>query len=386
MFSPLFVLIAIQVLLKGRSFLHIASAGFFCALASYFTQQRGLIAVASIGAFIIADNYYRGWRWKTAAAESATLVVGFTTSLAALCAYFVATAGFDTFVNSTLVYPSLYYQFNEQNNYGVFLVNLQSALNAGGPGQMLAILPALFYSFAVPLSIIIFAVVFFLKRKAHDWEFWRGPVLIAMVAGFAVFSMTNPSYLRFYQISAPCLVLVGWLLHYFGFSARRERLVFALTGLLLLFCAFQAYRIQTNWDYIEIDAPRGKVYALNSDQIHRYLWLQQHTTPGDAVFEVYEPLVYFLLDLRNPTRYTQIFPTDYTRPEFVAGAVEDLKKDPPRYILWDNSYNKPDSERVPGDHLGPLADYLQGEYEPTGPVYYVNPAQPPIQIWVRKGN
>ena len=382
-FSPLFVLIAVYILLRGRTLTHLAAAGFFCALASYFTQQRGLVAVGSIGLFLLLDNYKRGWQWPAVIKESAALGGSFVISLAAMLAYFIVTAGWDNFVNATLVYPGLYYHFHEQNNPGVFLINFQKAWALPGISGKIAFLPALFYGFAVPLAVVAFLITYFRRRKLHDWEFWRGPVLVAFVTGFAVLSTTNPSFLRYYHMSAPSLILIGWMLHYYDvFGERRRQLITAAAAVLLLFAAFQAYRIQTNWDYLEIDAPRGKVYAINMDQIHRYHWLQERTRPGDPVFEVYEPFVYFLLGLRNPAGYTQIVPSDYTRPEFVQGALTDMRSDPPKFIIWNNNYNKLDAERDPGDHTGPLAEWVQSEYRPSSPVY--NIAEQPIQIWERK--
>jgi len=382
-FSSLFVLLAILVLLKGQSLGRLAAAGGLCALASYFTQQRGFVALAAIAVFIFIDNCYRGWKWPRAIAELGVLSSAFLFLLAALCSYFIVTSGLEVFIYDTLVYPALYYRFHEQNNYGAFLIYLQQAFDQTGPGWAFAIIPSLFYAFGVPLSAIVFAVVFWRERKFHNWDYWRAPVLIALVAGFSIAATTNPNYSRYYLLSAPSLVLLAWLLARFDlFGKHKHRVVTGLTAALLLFGAFQCYRIQTNWDYLEIDAPRGKVYALNTDQMHVYPWLLEHTEPREPVFEVYDPFIYFLLDLRNPARIGQLFPSDLTRPEFVTGTVEDLKRDPPRYILWNNSYTKPDTEREPGDHIGPLADYLQAEYAPASPVY--KSGETSVQIWERK--
>ena len=382
-FSPLLVLFAVWILLKGRGYFHLAVAGLFCALASYFTQQRGLIAVTAVILFLIVDNYALGWKWKRFLTESLAVCSGFAITLIISCGYFIATAGFETFVWSTLIYPSTYYHFNEQNNPGVFLINLGKAFSGTGIGHTLAILPSLFYASIVPLSIVVFLSVFWRNRLKHDWDFWRGPMLVAIVGGSLVLGTTAPSYLRFFHISALPLILLCWMFHYYAvFEKRQKFLVTVVTAGLLVIAVLQAYRIQTHWDYIDIDSPRGKLYAVKDGQIGRYLWLKDHTVPGDYVFEVYEPFVYFPLGLRNPSRFTQIFPTDYTRPEFVTGAVHDLTKNPPKYILWDNSYNMPDEQRIPGDHTGPLADFVQLQYAPIGEVYEIDGH--PIQIWEKK--
>ena len=106
--------------------------------------------------------------------------------------------------------------------------------------------------------------------------------------------------------------------------------------------------------------------------------------PGDHVLEVYPPDVYFLLGLRSASRYAQFLPTDYTRPEFVNAAVDDLNQTRPRYILWNNSYIKPEDRRDPGDHLGKLADLVTREYMPSGPTYELGGQ--PMQIWERRSD
>ncbi len=381
MFSPLFVLCAVWILLKGRSYLHLAVAGLFCALASYFTQQRGVVAVAALILFIFVDNYSLGWQLKRFFKETLVILMSFAITLLVICSYFIATAGFSTFIWSTLIYPATYYHFHEQNNPGVFFINLGKAFadTGAGIGPLFIIVPILFYSF-LPLSIIAFFIVFWRNRRKHDWEFWRGPVLVAVVGAFLVLSTTAPSYSRLFHISAPPLILLFWMLGYFALFRNSQRsLATVVAAGLIVFSMLQAYRIQTHWDYLEIDGPRGKVYAPRDEPTERYLWLKDHTKPGDYVFEVYEPFVYFPLGLHNPSRFTQIVPTEYTRPEFVSGTIEDLQKNKTKYILWDNTYNKPEEERALGDHTGPLADFVQMQYSPIGKIYKIDGH--PIQIW-----
>lgn len=381
-FSPLFVLGALLVLFKGRTPAHIFFAGILCALASFFTQQRGLVAAAAFCVFLLIDSFKLGSRCTAAIRDVVIFASGFVLSLFAMLGYFIYTAGWEIFIYSTLIYPSLFYHFHEQNNPGVFVTNFAGIFSMPGYWSRSIILPALFYGFAVPLSVIAFLITYLRFRKDYDWKFWRLPVMTAAVAGLSVLTTTNPSFLRYYHISAPALLLFAWLFWHFGVLRERKWIASAFAVILLIFAAVQAVRIQTNWDYVQIDAPRGRVYSTNIGQIHRYLWLLERTRPGDKVFEVYEPSVYFLLGLKNPTGYTQLYPSDYTRPEFVANALAQLRSDPPKFILWNNSYNKPDSERSSGDHLGPMAKWVQDEYRPASPIY--NISEQPIQIWERK--
>ena len=48
MFSPLFALLAVFFLLEKRTYGRIAAAGLSCAISSFFTQQRGVLAAIAI--------------------------------------------------------------------------------------------------------------------------------------------------------------------------------------------------------------------------------------------------------------------------------------------------------------------------------------------------
>lgn len=77
--------------------------------------------------------------------------------------------------------------------------------------------------------------------------------------------------------------------------------------------------------------------------------------------------------------YGQIWDTDYTRPEHVSESIDGLKANPPRYILWNNDYNKPLESRAKGDHIGPLSDYLLQHYRPAGKMVTIPEGR--IQVW-----
>src|SRR5205809_840756 len=54
-FSPVFILIAIWLLLKGKGLRNLALAGGSLAVASFFTQQRGFVVLAAILAFLLIE-------------------------------------------------------------------------------------------------------------------------------------------------------------------------------------------------------------------------------------------------------------------------------------------------------------------------------------------
>ena len=182
----------------------------------------------------------------------------------------------------------------------------------------------------------------------------------------------------------PGLVVLIWLSDYARERFARSMIYIAPTAatLLILFGATQAFRVQSA-EYGIIDTPSGTLaYYPGAIIENRYRWLIERTKPGDYVFEVYVPYIYFPLHLKNPTAYAQIWDSDYTRPEHVARTIDQLRQNPPRFILWDNNYNKPAEARAAGDHLEPLYQFLIANYRPTEAE--VDNGDRYIQIWERK--
>ncbi len=380
--SPIFVWAALLLLLKARTPIFLAIAGSLCAASAFFTQQRGLVAVAAIVVFVAVDNYSRSASFKKTVKDVAIIGTSFGLTLAALCSYFIVTVGLGNFLASTLEYPSKYYHYDPSNNPGVFLRHLRYAFSS--EAMTLEFVPALFYAFGVPLALITFFAVFLHYRKQHDWEFWRVPMLVAILGLFLVLSTTAPSQVRYFPIAIPSLVLMFWLVDFSGVLKRYQLLLVRAACLCLIAVSvFFVIKVQRRADYKELTTARGTVIYAQSDAMERYSFLNEHTKPGDFVFETPFPYVYFMLDLRNASRFSQFVPSEYTRPEQVSASVNDLETTRPRYILWSSKNNKPDAERQKGDNLGPLSNYILETYVPVDMTDRTD--KPSIEIWQRKG-
>lgn len=109
-FSPIFAMLAVYVLLKGRGYKRIVLAGALCGVASFFTQQRGLLSIAGIAAFLIVE----GFSQRASAGEIAKKIVAagaaYATTLAVLIAPFIVAAGPEKFFKYTLFFVSSYLQ------------------------------------------------------------------------------------------------------------------------------------------------------------------------------------------------------------------------------------------------------------------------------------
>jgi hypothetical protein len=378
MLSPIFVLIALWLLVKGTNRRNLVLAGCSLGAASFFTQQRGFIVLAAILVFLLLDKIYRGGKWTDLLRSSAAICASFAVTLIALCLYFVIAAGPENFFYATVVYPFKYYGYGHPNQFGIYFIGFEKALKISSASDVLALIPVILHCVVLPFACLALVLVYFRKRRGIDWDEWRGTVLIALTGFFLTITTTAPDMFRLFPISPLALIVSVWLFYKFGPSIEiKRRLSFAVIALFLMLGAFQAVRVQTNWKVLHLDLPVGRLALVASKQAERYQWLAGNTSPGDYFFEVYEPFVYFPLRLKNPTKVGQFWPSEYTRPEQVAEAIRDLAEKRPRFILWDNSYFE--TPRSAGDNLGPLADFVLANYAPIGEVYDVGGK--PVQFW-----
>ncbi|HUB79303.1 MAG TPA: hypothetical protein VMB03_10925 [Bryobacteraceae bacterium] len=95
--------------------------------------------------------------------------------------------------------------------------------------------------------------------------------------------------------------------------------------------------------------------------------LENLVQPGDTLFSFpYLPSAYFYLDARNPSRYTFLQPGMMNR-EDERRAVEELKADPPRWVLYENFpaeavfriWPESDPARIP---MAALNGYIRQHY------------------------
>ena len=247
MFSPVFLMLAIWILLRRNDLKHHLLAGTVCAIASFFTQQRGVYAVVALAVFLVADGLNSGKKFREIAGSIGVVSASFLVVLILLCSYFIFVAGPDTFFAATLEYPAKYYHYAVYNNFGILALDLKSTLQVVDLSTAFSAAASLFYLFGLPLSYVVFWVLFLFKRKQHDWQYWRGIVLVALVGSVLTFTITAPNTSRLFQVAMPGLIIFVWLFAYVkeqcGFAAKA---LAAAIACFVLLSTIQAIRVQTN--------------------------------------------------------------------------------------------------------------------------------------------
>jgi len=117
---------------------------------------------------------------------------------------------------------------------------------------------------------------------------------------------------------------------------------------------------QRLFDVLELRA--GKT-ALSAERYEQFSWRMHHTKPGDYLFQISWPNVYFPLDLRSPTFVDWLWINEVTRPEWADLTVRQLEDKQVKYVLCSPWLSWPVDPTHPWqDHLGPFRDYLRSHY------------------------
>ena len=352
-FSMLAVIGAMALLIEDRSVSRLAWAGVLCAIASFFTPQRGFGEVVAIGVFLWWEERRRprGGRWllKSEAALGATFLAG----TALLNLYFIWKAGLRLYVWSTIEFPLKYYPAeSELNSFHLSMFRpewMGHSHLVPDPGWL--IVHAL-----VPLIYLFFFVHCWRasqKSKELPWD----RLMLVSLTGFSLFLgiAQAPLAWRMFIISLPAMIVFAWYLSFAGTWRA-----FCRCGLWLGAAAamlFIAWNQQTQW-HASVEMPTGRVALFVPAEYQLANWLVAHTHPGDRFFDC-SGKAYFILGLQSPARISFLSGTDYMRPEQVQDLVEKLESNRVRVVLWCTDLDTP---KHADDHLAPLRDYLRSHY------------------------
>jgi len=357
MFSPVFGCLAVLVLLKGRTLPRVALAGFFCALSSFFTQQRGVLALGAVGLFIIYELGFRERKWTKMFSYGCVLAGTFAISLSLMVLPFVVMAGPRTFYECTIEFLAHYAQDPDTNSVQTYWGTIAKLRTFG----YLITAVALFYYLLIPLVYLATITGLWWRRRIGNSKNESSVLLICLLGACFSIGTFAPNAGRLFQIAVPAIVLFCWLV--FALAPRSDSAVKLVLAGLVMFGGFQVFRLQTTWDAQLLDTPSGRLAFLSPIYLERYAWLSEHARPDDYVYETYNSHVNFPLGLRNPSRMSILLNTGYTTHEQVLQAIDDLKSKNARYIIWDGAWT-PEMQTLGDDEkLKPFYKFMTENYE-----------------------
>jgi hypothetical protein len=351
-FSTIALMAAVLVLLHGDSFRNIAAVGLLCGIAGWYTQTKGVAAVAGFVTYLLL----KGRRESTPARDrwlKCILLSGLALTVFAVGnLYFVRAAGLSRWFYCLVVYPLRYYPSVRLNNWRVYGYGFKFGLGT---------IPFLFVHLTVPLVYVICIVVMLRRSKNEPGEAWD-KIGLLLVAGLAMFLAiaSSPGWKRLATSSPPAVILLTWLLN----RSRRimAKLEIGLGAAAIVLALAGVARIQTRRTTF-LDLPIGRTAFVDFARYEEYRYAMEHTCRGQLMFGP-SPIL-FALQVQNPAPIDGFVPFDYTRPEQVTATIQALELNKvPMLMLHPSMFTDPASTPA-SDHLDPIRTYLAGHYRVT---------------------
>lgn len=392
LFSMVFVLAAAVVLMKGRTALTIGIAGFLCGLASFFVQPRGVLAVAGILVFLVWESWREGSGIRKLAENCAVLLGPFLLAIFVTNSYFLWNAGFDNFYFSLVTFARNNYQHDPLSNSAAFFADipeLSRMMETFSPlsaiSRYLRIAAPLLFFYFLPLGYFVLLVVRYFRKDLFESRKLEANLALLCAFGLPLIAgISAPSGFRFAHASMPALIIAVWLFSKIRYSRALGTVV--LCALVLIGAAYAIQRQMVEKHYL--DLPAGRSAFLSKPTYEKYKWVGENTRPGEIFYEPYHPGFYFPFHLENPTPMYLIRDSEYSPKFQIDGVLSSLEKDPPEIIIWPTKWSKQDEQRAPGDHLGPLWEFIVTNYAPERSFSMASDDTPytvgDVEVWRRK--
>jgi hypothetical protein len=360
-YSILAVIGAVTLLLPRRTPGRVAAAAIPCGLATFFTQLRGVTAVAGFLAFLVWDHRREGERTSALRRKCSLLIVTFLAFVVAAHAYFAWKAGVKLFLDSTVMFGLRYYPAHSyENTWRAYLFSPPALRPWYGWPWLLA-----YYlvHLLIPGVYLVFLVRYLRSAAAHPEYPWDRLMLVCLTGLFQFLGIAPaPSFFRLGLVSLPGWILLAWLLTVPGkVEHALACLAWAFVGLLLF---LEPIKVQRRAE-VCLQLPAGTA-AFRQGGFYEYelfKWLSEHTHPSDWFFQADWADTYVPLELQNPTPVPYVTNTDYTRPEQVQQVIRALDIRQVQLVVWGGAYMDIPRQVPPShDHLGPLRAYLRDHY------------------------
>jgi hypothetical protein len=347
---------AVALIIKRRSLGLIAGAGALCGLASFFSQNHGVSAVAGLSAFLVWEDWRERRGWRLTLRRQGILCGAFSLAVAAFHGYFVWKVGLQRYLYCLVVFGAKYYPADRPyNSIQSYMLEPPQFLHWYNlPWQVIW-----FFTHAlIPFVYMLFFIRLHRDAGLPVHEPWSRLMLINMMGLFLFLSVAPaPFYTRLCYVSLPALIIFVWFLNQSGrFGQVFRRLVWI--GSLAWMVGMVCHR-QEQWRGY-ITPPTGRTALLDRDEWEEYDWFSRYSRPSEYVLDC-GGKASFLYRLKGPSEAPFLSNTDYTRPEQVLRDVEGLEKYQAMTILcYDILGVGPALE--PDDHLGPLRAYIHTHF------------------------
>jgi hypothetical protein len=348
---------ASTVLLEERTPARLVVAGALVGVATFFTQSMALMTVG-FSLFLLWERGRTNETWNVLSKKAACFLAGFLATATVCLAYFVWTMGARKIFYFTVTFVARYYPADWFNNWRVYLTGRPQLHD----WTTWLDLPAfVLIHLIVPFVYVLFLVGYAVRSRGQQSDDLCRRLMLVNIAGLFLFLTvaSAPAYSRLYAVSPPALVILVWLLKSSPRFSQSLLRVAWITTLVMLMA--RPLVMQIRWKAY-LDLPTGRTAFYDPLLYEKCRWMSQRTRPFDYFFG--DHLLAFTLRLRNAGRVPFLRPTDYTRPEEVADAIQGIDKFQVRFVSWYIGLDREkDAARHPeGNHLAPMRLYLQEHY------------------------
>jgi hypothetical protein len=356
-FSSVANLLAILVLLTGRSYLRIVVAGCLIGVAAFCTQTAGVMGLIACLVGLCWEKRIGGISSRVLWSRLGMLLASTACSWLLLSWRFIAGAGLSNYWYSQVSYLPKSTAFPSG-----FLL----------PPFHLATYPRGWIALGDHIVVYVFIllvcpwVASLCWRRRPDTS--RNSVALVLLASLGILQtlevITMLNWNRMAAVAMPSAILFAWLI-----SRRHSASRPIAIGCWCVVCAIilvQAGATQFH-HYALVKLPTGSALFQN-DEAEEAEWLVEHTRPGDCCFEVADTRLYVPLGLRNPTTVDVLSAADWTLPRWVDESIAGLEACQVQYILWEPRAGIGTVEQrkqAPTDHLDPMRAYIQQDFKRT---------------------
>jgi hypothetical protein len=352
-FSTLAVMVAVTILIKGRTPQTIFAAGILLGLASFFTQTRGPAAGLGVATYLLWEKFRANETWPGFFKRQALFILSFVATLAILSGYLIATTGLERL---------WYFQITYARQY---MVTGLKTLSLGLPQTLTwktlpAVGPSLFVYGLLP---VVYAIALWRcwrqRRNALSPESDRIALLALVGIALLLEVAQSLNWLRVYSIAMPGIILFVWILK----NARFQNHAIGLVGVAVICFASLQIWVRHHHESVTVQLPAGRA-AVSPKTYEKIEWLMQHAAPGQPFFQAGWPGLYLPLSVNNPVYLDVLETGDLTRPEYLELSIRQLEARRVKYILWSPRLDTPDHFRPPeAYHLAAFREFLHLHYQ-----------------------
>lgn len=358
--STFFALLAVTCVMEwkiNRTDWLLCVAGISAGLTTFTHQPKGLLLIIAILVWLWSDRRVH----RTLAHSAITLLIGYAGTCLVAFSYFCIKGALKALCYANLIWPLLHYQGVNSVPYAQGLretywerwVPAQSG--AWNVGLALVMVIPIFFILLTPLFSVAGILVAYIPRLSS--EALSSEILLCSLCGFALWaSEIHRMNIEHLVFGAPLFILVAVRL----LSVVPAGAQFAMPLLILAsswLCLF-------NWVGVlqarQIATRAGTITAFRENATLDFL--KQHESVGDTIFIYpYWPAGYFLSASKNPTRYS-LLTYNYNLPAEFVDAIDTLKEQHPKYVIWDTEFIRKNERYLPGSNPSSSSQMIMEQY------------------------